>query len=396
MKPEQVDIVVNTHLHFDHCGWNTRMVDGKLVPTFPNARYIVQRGELEHARHPSERDRASYFPENFEPMAKTGQWSLIEEDEEIAPGVRVDSRAGPQSRHDVRAPDRRRANGHAAGRSGAHDGAFAAALDHGLRSLPDGRRWRTRRSGFRKSCAASGWRFSRTTRRSRRRGCASETARSSPSQWKWIEALKASTRTSCGSRVLNANEKDAAKRSPAKRQAEIGIIGGSGLYSMPGLERAREVRVKTPFGDPSDALVVGTLEGRRVAFLARHGRGHRVLPSEINYRANLYAMKLLGVERVISVSAVGSLQEDLRPLEFLIPDQFYDRTRARISTFFGGGIVAHVGFDNPTCAQLGGVLGDACDAAGVKAHGAARTSASRGRNFRRWRRRTCTGSCALK
>ncbi len=153
-----------------------------------------------------------------------------------------------------------------------------------------------------------------------------------------------------------------------KGQAEIGIIGGSGLYSMPGLEKAREVRVRTPFGDPSDALVVGTLEGRRVAFLARHGRGHRISPSEINYRANLYAMKLLGVQRVISVSAVGSLREDLRPLEFLIPDQFYDRTKLRVATFFGGGIVAHVGFDKPTCAQLGGVLGDACDAAGVKAH----------------------------
>ena len=158
------------------------------------------------------------------------------------------------------------------------------------------------------------------------------------------------------------------KAKPGKAQAEIGIIGGSGLYSMSGLERPREVRVKTPFGEPSDAFVIGTLEGRRVAFLARHGRGHRILPSEINYRANLYAMKLLGVERVISVSAVGSLREDLRPLEFLVPDQFYDRTRGRVSTFFGGGIVAHVGFDHPTCAQLGGVLGDACDAAGVKVH----------------------------
>ena len=159
----------------------------------------------------------------------------------------------------------------------------------------------------------------------------------------------------------------AAKRGDQTR-AEIGIIGGSGLYSMPGLEKAREVRVKTPFGEPSDALVMGTIEGRRVAFLARHGRGHRLLPSEINYRANLYALKLAGVERVISVSAVGSLKEDLRPLEFLIPDQFVDRTRSRISTFFGGGIVAHVGFDKPTCAQLSGVLGDACEAAGVKVH----------------------------
>src|SRR5690348_2571238 len=150
--------------------------------------------------------------------------------------------------------------------------------------------------------------------------------------------------------------------------AEIGIIGGSGLYSMPGLERTREWRVKTPFGDPSDALVLGTLEGKRVAFLSRHGRGHRFTPSEINYRANLYAMKLAGVTRLISVSAVGSLREDLRPLEFLIPDQFYDRTKLRVSTFFGDGIVAHVGFDKPTCAQLSGVLGSACDAAGVKAH----------------------------
>ena len=137
---------------------------------------------------------------------------------------------------------------------------------------------------------------------------------------------------------------------------------------MPGLERAREVRVKTPFGEPSDAFVIGTLEGKRVAFLARHGRGHRLMPSEINYRANLYAMKLLGVERVISVSAVGSLREDLPPLDFMIPDQFFDRTYRRVSTFFGGGIVAHVGFDKPTCAQLASVLGAACEAAGVKGH----------------------------
>ncbi|PYU31135.1 MAG: S-methyl-5'-thioadenosine phosphorylase [Acidobacteria bacterium] len=162
--------------------------------------------------------------------------------------------------------------------------------------------------------------------------------------------------------------KSKSKNSKPAAVAEIGIIGGSGLYSMPGLERSHEWRVKTPFGEPSDALVLGTLEGKRVAFLARHARGHRLLPSEINYRANLYALKLAGVTRVISVSAVGSLREDLRPLEFLIPDQFYDRTRLRVSTFFGGGIVAHVGFDKPTCPQLGGVLGAACDAAGVKAH----------------------------
>jgi len=150
--------------------------------------------------------------------------------------------------------------------------------------------------------------------------------------------------------------------------ARIGIIGGSGLYSMPGITDARERRIRTPFGDPSDAFIIGTLEGKRVAFLARHGRGHRVLPSEINYRANIYALKLLGVERIVSVSAVGSLKEELQPMDFLIPDQFYDRTRLRASTFFGRGLVAHVTFDKPTCAQLSAVLAEACDRAGVKVH----------------------------
>jgi len=151
-------------------------------------------------------------------------------------------------------------------------------------------------------------------------------------------------------------------------EATIGVIGGSGLYSMAGLKDTREIRVKTPFGDPSDAIVVGTLEGKRVAFLARHGRGHRILPSEINFRANICAMKLLGVQRIISVSAVGSLQEDLRPGEFLVVDQFFDRTKSRVSTFFGGGLVAHVTFDKPTCSQVSAVLADACLASDVKVH----------------------------
>jgi 5'-methylthioadenosine phosphorylase len=150
--------------------------------------------------------------------------------------------------------------------------------------------------------------------------------------------------------------------------ADIGVIGGSGLYSMPGLTSARELRLKTPFGDPSDAFVVGTLEGKRVAFLARHGRGHRILPSELNFRANIYAMKLLGVQRIISVSAVGSLQENLRPGEFLVPDQFFDSTKGRNSTFFGNGIVAHVTFDKPTCPQLSSVLADACVSSAVPVH----------------------------
>src|SRR5271163_1763977 len=147
-----------------------------------------------------------------------------------------------------------------------------------------------------------------------------------------------------------------------------GIIGGSGLYAMSGLSDAKEVRVKTPFGDPSEVFVLGTLEERRVAFLARHGRGHRILPGEINYRANIYAMKSLGVERIISVSAVGSLQEDLRPGEFLVADQFVDRTRNRISTFFGEGLVAHVSFAHPTCGELSAVLADASVHCGVPVH----------------------------
>lgn len=158
----------------------------------------------------------------------------------------------------------------------------------------------------------------------------------------------------------------ASAKSPS--QASIGIIGGSGLYAMPGLKSTREIKVKTPFGEPSDAFVLGTLEGKRVAFLARHGRGHRISPTEINYRANIYAMKLLGVERVISVSAVGSLREDLRPGEFLVPDQFVDRTRHRVSTFFGEGLVAHVGFAHPVCGDLASALGDASVHCGVKVH----------------------------
>jgi 5'-methylthioadenosine phosphorylase len=153
-----------------------------------------------------------------------------------------------------------------------------------------------------------------------------------------------------------------------KEPAKVGIIGGSGLYHMAGLADTRELHVKTPFGEPSDAIVIGRLEGQRVAFLARHGRGHRISPSEINYRANICAMKMLGVERIISVSAVGSLRDDLPPLDFVIPDQFFDRTRGRVATFFGGGVVAHVSFDKPTCTHLSAHLAQACDNAGIKAH----------------------------
>jgi 5'-methylthioadenosine phosphorylase len=151
------------------------------------------------------------------------------------------------------------------------------------------------------------------------------------------------------------------------QQAEIGIIGGSGLYSMPGLTGVHEERVSTPFGDPSDAFVLGDLEGHKVAFLARHGRGHRILPSELNFRANIYALKKLGVERIVSVSAVGSLKEEHKPGDFVIPDQFIDRTFQRISTFFGDGVVGHVAFGDPVCATVAKTIVDACRKEGVLA-----------------------------
>lgn len=135
-------------------------------------------------------------------------------------------------------------------------------------------------------------------------------------------------------------------------EVKIGIIGGSGLYDMPELTERREIKIDTPFGSPSDALIIGSLGGRRVAFLARHGRGHRYMPSELNFRANICAMKMLGVERILSVSAVGSLKEDIAPLDVVLPDQFFDRTRGRVSTFFGEGLVAHIAFGDPVCLDL--------------------------------------------
>src|SRR5687767_50059 len=153
-------------------------------------------------------------------------------------------------------------------------------------------------------------------------------------------------------------------------RVQVGIIGGSGLYQMPELTGVEEVPVDTPFGQPSDAFIIGTLEGQRVAFLPRHGRGHRLTPTEVPFRANIYAMKLLGVEQILSASAVGSLQEKYAPLDMVIPDQFFDRTRGRVreSTFFGDGIVAHVSFAHPVCGALGDVLEQACGVADVKVH----------------------------
>ncbi|HEX8195881.1 MAG TPA: S-methyl-5'-thioadenosine phosphorylase [Pyrinomonadaceae bacterium] len=153
-------------------------------------------------------------------------------------------------------------------------------------------------------------------------------------------------------------------------QVKIGIIGGSGLYQMPELKNVREKEVETPFGKPSDAFIIGELEGVEVAFLARHGRGHRIFPTELPFRANIYAMKLLGIEYILSVSAVGSLQEKYKPTDMVIPDQFFDRTRARVeeSTFFGGGIVGHITFAHPVCNELGDILEESCKTIGVTVH----------------------------
>lgn len=151
-------------------------------------------------------------------------------------------------------------------------------------------------------------------------------------------------------------------------QILTGIIGGSGLYSIPGLTDVDVKHISTPFGDPSDPYVVGTLEGKRVAFLARHGRGHRITPTELNYRANIYGFKQLGVEQILSLSAVGSLKEEHRPLDFVLPDQFVDRTRHRADTFFGEGLVAHVSLADPVCPRLHGLMRECCESAGVPAH----------------------------
>ena len=150
--------------------------------------------------------------------------------------------------------------------------------------------------------------------------------------------------------------------------AEIGIIGGSGLYDMAELTDREERFFTTPFGDPSGPYVLGTLRGRRVAFLARHGAGHRLMPSELNYRANIFGFKVLGVSHILSASAVGSLREDYRPLDLVFPNQFLDRTFGRVGTFFGNGLVAHVGFAHPVCERLRGVMADAADATGARAH----------------------------
>lgn len=148
----------------------------------------------------------------------------------------------------------------------------------------------------------------------------------------------------------------------------IGIIGGSGLYEMDALVDRQEVRVDTPWGDPSDAYITGRIAERPVAFLARHGRGHRIMPSNLNFRANIFGLKKLGVEYILSFSAVGSLREELEPIHFVLPDQFFDRTRGRVSTFFDDGLVAHITFSHPICGTLADVAEEACRAAGVTVH----------------------------
>ena len=153
-----------------------------------------------------------------------------------------------------------------------------------------------------------------------------------------------------------------------KEKVQIGIIGGSGLYDMAGVTEREEVTLTTPFGEPSGPYVLGTLRGKRVAFLARHGAGHRLLPSELNFRANVFGMKLLGVEYILSASAVGSLREQYKPLDIVIPDQFYDRTRGRVSTFFGRGLAAHVGFAHPFCRILSHVVHDSGTQSGATIH----------------------------
>ena len=149
---------------------------------------------------------------------------------------------------------------------------------------------------------------------------------------------------------------------------KVGVIGGSGLYEMETLTEVEQVKIETPFGDPSDEYILGTLEGVRVAFLPRHGRGHRISPSELNFRANIYGFKKLGVEHILSVTAVGSLKENIHPLNVVVPDQFFDRTRQRVSTFFGDGLVAHIAFADPICPDLSELIFQAAVENGARVH----------------------------
>ncbi|MCP4401255.1 MAG: S-methyl-5'-thioadenosine phosphorylase [bacterium] len=174
---------------------------------------------------------------------------------------------------------------------------------------------------------------------------------------------------------------------------KIGVIGGSGLYEMESLTDIERRHIETPFGEPSDEYLIGTLEGQRVAFLPRHGRGHRLLPSELNFRANIYGFKMLGVEHIISVSAVGSLREDIAPLDVVVPDQFFDRTRQRVSTFFGNGLVGHVAFADPVCPDLAALIYQAAVDNGAKAHqggtylcmeGPAFSTRAESKTYRQW------------
>lgn len=148
----------------------------------------------------------------------------------------------------------------------------------------------------------------------------------------------------------------------------LGVIGGSGLYDIAGLEKVKEVTVETPFGKPSDSFIIGEMEGAKMVFLPRHGKGHRILPSDLNFRANIYGMKKLGVERIISVSAVGSMRKEIKPGDIVVPDQFIDRTKGRVSTFFGSGVVGHITFADPVCAELSGVLYESGQAVNAKTH----------------------------
>ena len=191
-----------------------------------------------------------------------------------------------------------------------------------------------------------------------------------------------------------AKRRGAANRRPTGTPSvRLGVIGGSGLYQMPGLDGAQEVSVRTPFGAPSDALVVGKLGGVGVAFLPRHGRGHRILPSEINFRANVCALKQLGAEFLLSVGAVGSLKQELRPGDIVVPDQFIDRTHGRASTFFGDGVVAHVGLADPVCPVLSRLVVVAALATGDSTvHERGTYVCMEGRSSRRERNRCCIGN----
>jgi 5'-methylthioadenosine phosphorylase len=336
VSPEAIDIVLASHLHFDHAGGFTSVgPNGVPRPRFPRAQYVVRRGEWDDAHNVNERTKATYFLENFQPLADSHVLQLVDDDQTIMPGVRVQRTGGHTMHHQMALIE-----------SGGKTAVFAADLLPTAAHLPEV--W------------IMGYDLFPLDTLDFKRAFLREAV-----EREYLILFEHDPDISAAYIRQSADGKRYIER---VMKAQIGVIGGSGLYDMADLTDREELSLKTPFGDPSGPYLVGTLRGRRVAFLARHGAGHRLLPSELNFRANIFGFKVLGVERILSASAVGSLKQEYPPLDIVVPDQFFDRTKSRISTFFGSGLAAHVSFAHPICPELARIGADAVQAVGATVH----------------------------